>query len=1147
MDEIGNPNIKEIINQKIYSYSKVKGPRDLRKERTNMNKLFTKIVGVALGATMAVGVGVAVAGNRDVARADATSGTELSISSYASSNNWTNGTAYSSITYDSNISISGKSGGNNNKYYSSNESWRQYEGDSAEITITASGGATLSSATFTYANGNSGVLKYGGTNKTSGTAISLSGTSASFSVGHSSGTKKGNIQITAISVTYTAASSKTLSSIALSGTYPTSFYTGDTFSHTGMTVTATYSDSSTANVTSSATFSGYNMSTAGSQTVTVSYVEGGVTKTATYTITVSAPTTPYIDPAKSSTSGYTGQNESLSFTYGNLTGSLSVTSSNTSVVTVGTPSTSAGSGTVQLNFVGAGSTTVLFLDGSTQRASVSVSVTASSVSITGLAATSTAYIGKTLNLGSTVNVTATGIYSNAVTWESEDDDIATVSATGVVTGVAEGTVDITVTSVDYPSATMTCSVTVEEAPLETTYNFVKNFSSYAASWSGYSSQTLDGKTNLAGDYAATVTLPYASKQGSTITTMPVVADQSSGDVIHISFKLTESGYELGNVSITFVQWNSKAPTMKLFKGTEATGTALDSGVVGTKNTISATNVGGTTFVVAMNDNSTSRNQVGVQSINITLKAAPVLSGVTTSGQKTTFEYGDTFSYGGTLTAHYTQGKADATVSPSKFKYGATSSFNADSSGTEITVGAALSHATHDGVYVRVGYSEDSGVTYKWTDAYQISVEDAPSYYMVLDAYTDTGTDYGYKGGIIEIDVTESSLAGNINWSVTAGSVSDASGDNSSYLATITSVGTLTITATDSGDNTNTHSVSITVVDSLNTIMAASETPHASTLTFTAKAEGSGTADDGATYTVTSDAAESTYEEARGIHFGTNSSATVQYVQLSSSNVASGENDVIKSVVVNASDAQTEGNTASLTVTVGGESFHCSGSTSATLGGQADYTFTGSGTGAVVIRAERSEAKYKGIFFKSVVVNYVTTGAESDIANATGMHLAQKAVIDYAKDFNDALEEICVAYGSTDVGDLEDAWSALATQYDNWFNKGGKTLSSEEIAHAKALFANASSVDRNVTASADELQHMLAKYDWIVGHYSNCEDFLNTDAGTGRDPVPQASSRVILNNIIQNNANIVAIIIVVSAITLTSIGGYFFIRRRKKQY
>ena len=87
------------------------------------------------------------------------------------------------------------------------------------------------------------------------------------------------------SVTVTNSTPKTLSSISISG-YQTQFTIGDTFAFGG-TVTAHYSDSSTANVTSSATFSGYDMSVAGNYTVTVSYTYGGTTKTATYQITVS--------------------------------------------------------------------------------------------------------------------------------------------------------------------------------------------------------------------------------------------------------------------------------------------------------------------------------------------------------------------------------------------------------------------------------------------------------------------------------------------------------------------------------------------------------------------------------------------------------------------------------------------------------------------------------------------------------------------------------------------------------------------------------------------------------------------------------------------------------------------------------------------
>jgi len=84
---------------------------------------------------------------------------------------------------------------------------------------------------------------------------------------------------------------KVLSSIALSGEYPTTFHVGDAFSHANMIVTATYEGDTTADVTDEATFTGYDMSIAGTQEVTVSYTEGEVTKTAIYSIIVNAPAT----------------------------------------------------------------------------------------------------------------------------------------------------------------------------------------------------------------------------------------------------------------------------------------------------------------------------------------------------------------------------------------------------------------------------------------------------------------------------------------------------------------------------------------------------------------------------------------------------------------------------------------------------------------------------------------------------------------------------------------------------------------------------------------------------------------------------------------------------------------------------------------
>lgn len=138
-----------------------------------------------------------------------------------------------------------------------------------------------------------------------------------------------------------------------------------------------------------------------------------------------------------------------------------------------------------------------------------------------------------------------------------------------------------------------------------------------------------------------------------------------------------------------------------------------------------------------------------------------------------------------------------------------------------------------------------------------------------------------------------------------------------------------------------------------------------TLTFTKACGGSGTDDKGNTWTVTSDSAESTYEDTRGIHYGT-SKVNVSYVKLTSSAFTKD----IKKVVVYAADANS---TAKIDVKVGGNTF---GEQSGTLSGtKADYTFepttaqsTTTFKGAVEVNISRSSAK-KAIYVKSIVVTY----------------------------------------------------------------------------------------------------------------------------------------------------------------------------------
>ena len=138
-----------------------------------------------------------------------------------------------------------------------------------------------------------------------------------------------NIYVSRIDVTYNyTAPTAALDHISLSGTYPTSFFVGDGFSHDGMTVTAHYSDASTLDVTGSASFTGYNMSSAGDQTVTVSYEESSVEKTTTYDITVS-PVPPVVLTLDFATNilglpvgSKDKETESTGYTYGGYTYTL---------------------------------------------------------------------------------------------------------------------------------------------------------------------------------------------------------------------------------------------------------------------------------------------------------------------------------------------------------------------------------------------------------------------------------------------------------------------------------------------------------------------------------------------------------------------------------------------------------------------------------------------------------------------------------------------------------------------------------------------------------------------------------------------------------------------------------------------------------
>ena len=144
--------------------------------------------------------------------------------------------------------------------------------------------------------------------------------------------------------------------------------------------------------------------------------------------------------------------------------------------------------------------------------------------------------------------------------------------------------------------------------------------------------------------------------------------------------------------------------------------------------------------------------------------------------------------------------------------------------------------------------------------------------------------------------------------------------------------------------------------------------HTSSLVFTANCNGSGTADDGATWTVTSDAAESNFDNTKGIHYGTKN-ASVSYLRLTTSSIPG----TIKKIVVNASRGS---NNAYLDVTVGGAAFGTQGLALTTSA--EEYTFEGSASGQIVVELYKTDhnSTKQALYCKSVTVYYETEGGDN---------------------------------------------------------------------------------------------------------------------------------------------------------------------------
>ena len=926
----------------------------------------------------------------------------VSIATYASDNSWSNGTKHTTVAIDDHVTATATGGGNTGKYYTSGNEWRFYQTENAQITISVGDGYELDSVTFTYGITNTGVLNDSSDNAVaSGTEVSVSGNSVTFSVGNSGTATNGQVKFTAIVVEYHATSSGTitLSSIAVK-TAPTKIiYTaGDDFAPAGLVITATYSDSSTEDISYSNNEDSFEFDPSDSlqtsdTSVTISY--GGKTCTQSITVgavkTLSSITLNTDNVTKAFYVGDTFEHDNLVVTAHFSDSSSDVVSSS---ATVTTPDMStAGEKTVTVSYT---------YGGSTQTASYTITVVESGGVITGSQ--------RVVSKSDSTYFENGSIYLSG----TEESGSASCSAFTITHSKNSGS------SIAY------------------TYDEIRVYASHS--------------------------LTIQPSNGYTITSVVITANSSS-------YASAVGGSSITNCSKTV---NESTVTLTPTDGTSSLG-----------------------FV------NSAQSRINYVVVNYSYTPASSLSSITldTTNVQTTFAVGDTFNYTGlVVTAHYTD-STSSVVTPTSVSTPSTATIG----NKTVTVSYTESEVTKTATYTITVNANPSiswtaptintytGSTLSGTDVngWAVTYNDGAGHQTVL-TYSQLTVKLG--GTTISIPHT---------WT--------ASDDGKTLTATYNSV-------------TTSASAAVQITQSVHAINV--ETPgstETSDLTFTSSCGGTGTADDGKTWTVTSDAAESTYDSTKGIHYGTGSAA-VEYIQLVSNSFTSG---TITQVVVNASGAS--GVTGSVSVTVGGNTFGEVQSFNSTA---SDKTFTGSASaGQIVVRIYKSAAAVKAIYCKSVVVTYSTESEITNIANSTDHIAAQRVAVKFAKAFNAAMD---TTSGCTT--NLSSAWSACQSAY-NTFKSEAAALGETEEAYAKNLikYATAQYSDNSGEAC---IERMMKTYEICVqkhGQTAFMSDLVTLSRISNNNPL----------QMIRNNANTVAIVIIVSMISLAAIGGYFFLRRKKE--
>ena len=242
----------------------------------------------------------------------------------------------------------------------------------------------------------------------------------------------------------------------------TTYEYGDTFSSSGMVVTATYTDGSTKAVTGYSC-SPTSLTTVGTQTITISYTENSVTVTTTTSVTVNRKSV--TKPTWKSNLTYSGSAQTV-------TGTSYWNNYNTTYMTIGGTTSATNAGTYDATFTlgsnyrwADGTTSVLTVSWTIDKATGSLSLSSSSIAIDASNLTQTVTI--TRSGDGTISYSPTSISGLTLSLSGNTltitgDGSTAVSSTTITISVAAGT-NYTAPS----SATLTVSATYWEWGSET--------------------------------------------------------------------------------------------------------------------------------------------------------------------------------------------------------------------------------------------------------------------------------------------------------------------------------------------------------------------------------------------------------------------------------------------------------------------------------------------------------------------------------------------------------------------------------------------------------------------------------------------------------------------------------------------------------